>query len=158
MFLFFHNDNTILLTFILFMFIFLLSFADGSFLRTLASSLIDFNELSSVAALNMLLEVGFKKKSVLSHLTSRRSSCQSFCTCSYMQSTSLNQLWFVSVCSRAWTTRRVFQQGALCCTAWKTLAPSWRLSPWTLQATCGLQSATSSRPSSQNCPLCSLWR
>lgn len=33
-------------------------FADGSFLRTLASSLIDFNELSSVAALNMLLEVG----------------------------------------------------------------------------------------------------
>lgn len=34
-------------------------FADGSFLRTLASSLIDFNELSSVAALNMLLEVGF---------------------------------------------------------------------------------------------------
>lgn len=35
------------------------SFADGSFLRTLASSLIDFNELSSVAALNMLLEVGF---------------------------------------------------------------------------------------------------
>lgn len=32
--------------------------ADGSFLRTLASSLIDFNELSSVAALNMLLEVG----------------------------------------------------------------------------------------------------
>ncbi|CAG10570.1 unnamed protein product [Tetraodon nigroviridis] len=31
---------------------------DGSFLRTLASSLIDFNELSSVAALNMLLEVG----------------------------------------------------------------------------------------------------
>lgn len=36
-----------------------LFFADGSFLRTLASSLIDFNELSSVAALNMLLEVGF---------------------------------------------------------------------------------------------------
>lgn len=33
--------------------------SDGSFLRTLASSLIDFNELSSVAALNMLLEVGF---------------------------------------------------------------------------------------------------
>lgn len=31
--------------------------SDGSFLRTLASSLIDFNELSSVAALNMLLEV-----------------------------------------------------------------------------------------------------
>lgn len=38
---------------------FQLSLADGSFLRTLASSLIDFNELSSVAALNMLLEVGF---------------------------------------------------------------------------------------------------
>lgn len=33
--------------------------SDGSFLRTLASSLIDFNELSSVAALNMLLEVGY---------------------------------------------------------------------------------------------------
>ena len=32
-------------------------FTDGSFLRTLASSLIDFNELSSIAALNMLLEV-----------------------------------------------------------------------------------------------------
>lgn len=38
---------------------FQLSLPDGSFLRTLASSLIDFNELSSVAALNMLLEVGF---------------------------------------------------------------------------------------------------
>lgn len=34
-------------------------FTDGSFLRTLASSLIDFNELSSIAALNMLLEVQF---------------------------------------------------------------------------------------------------
>lgn len=32
-------------------------FTDGTFLRTLASSLIDFNELSSIAALNMLLEV-----------------------------------------------------------------------------------------------------
>ncbi|KAM9571176.1 protein unc-79 homolog isoform 5-T5 [Salvelinus alpinus] len=31
---------------------------DGGFLRTLAFSLIDFNELSSVAALNQLLEVG----------------------------------------------------------------------------------------------------
>ncbi|XP_029972188.1 protein unc-79 homolog isoform X5 [Salarias fasciatus] len=37
---------------------------DGSFLRTLASSLIDFNELSSVAALNMLLEGLNNKKSL----------------------------------------------------------------------------------------------
>lgn len=36
--------------------------SDGSFLRTLATSLIDFNELSSVAALSQLLEVGPKKK------------------------------------------------------------------------------------------------
>lgn len=35
-------------------------FSDGSFLRTLATSLIDFNELSSVAALSQLLEVGAK--------------------------------------------------------------------------------------------------
>lgn len=34
-----------------------LSFADGSFLRTLATSLIDFSELSSIAALSQLLEV-----------------------------------------------------------------------------------------------------
>lgn len=33
------------------------SLSDGSFLRTIATSLIDFNELSSVAALNQLLEV-----------------------------------------------------------------------------------------------------
>lgn len=50
-------------------------FADGSFLRTLASSLIDFNELSSVAALNMLLEVG--RCSALSRVASRGSSCPS---------------------------------------------------------------------------------
>ncbi|XP_047183196.1 protein unc-79 homolog isoform X3 [Scophthalmus maximus] len=37
---------------------------DGSFLRTLASSLIDFNDLSSVAALNMLLEGLNNKKSL----------------------------------------------------------------------------------------------
>ncbi|XP_012778978.3 protein unc-79 homolog isoform X6 [Maylandia zebra] len=37
---------------------------DGSFLRTLASSLIDFNELSSVAALNMLLEGLNNKKNL----------------------------------------------------------------------------------------------
>ncbi|XP_061751151.1 protein unc-79 homolog isoform X1 [Nerophis ophidion] len=37
---------------------------DGSFLRTLALSLIDFNELSSVAALNMLLEGLNNKKSL----------------------------------------------------------------------------------------------
>ncbi|XP_018583101.2 protein unc-79 homolog isoform X4 [Scleropages formosus] len=37
---------------------------DGSFLRTLASSLIDFNELSSVAALNQLLEGLNNKKSL----------------------------------------------------------------------------------------------
>ncbi|XP_017270813.1 protein unc-79 homolog isoform X4 [Kryptolebias marmoratus] len=37
---------------------------DGSFLRTLATSLIDFNELSSVAALNMLLEGLNNKKSL----------------------------------------------------------------------------------------------
>ncbi|XP_061599151.1 protein unc-79 homolog isoform X5 [Cololabis saira] len=37
---------------------------DGSFLRTLASSLIDFNELSSIAALNMLLEGLNNKKSL----------------------------------------------------------------------------------------------
>ncbi|XP_015252601.1 PREDICTED: protein unc-79 homolog isoform X10 [Cyprinodon variegatus] len=37
---------------------------DGGFLRTLASSLIDFNELSSVAALNMLLEGLNNKKSL----------------------------------------------------------------------------------------------
>ncbi|MBN3305048.1 UNC79 protein, partial [Amia calva] len=37
---------------------------DGSFLRTLASSLMDFNELSSVAALNMLLEGLNNKKSL----------------------------------------------------------------------------------------------
>ncbi|CAL8272795.1 unnamed protein product [Merluccius merluccius] len=37
---------------------------DGCFLRTLASSLIDFNELSSVAALNMLLEGLNNKKSL----------------------------------------------------------------------------------------------
>uniref|UniRef100_A0A668ABL4 Unc-79 homolog, NALCN channel complex subunit n=1 Tax=Myripristis murdjan TaxID=586833 RepID=A0A668ABL4_9TELE len=37
---------------------------DGSFLRTLASALIDFNELSSVAALNMLLEGLNNKKSL----------------------------------------------------------------------------------------------
>lgn len=35
-------------------------FLDGSFLRTLATSLIDFNELSSVAALSQLLEVCHK--------------------------------------------------------------------------------------------------
>ena len=33
-------------------------FPDGTFLRTLATSLMDFNELSSVAALSQLLEVG----------------------------------------------------------------------------------------------------
>ncbi|MGH0150872.1 UNVERIFIED_CONTAM: hypothetical protein FKN15_018982 [Acipenser sinensis] len=37
---------------------------DGSFLRTLASSLMDFNELSSVAALSMLLEGLNNKKSL----------------------------------------------------------------------------------------------
>ncbi|CAL8286754.1 unnamed protein product [Lota lota] len=37
---------------------------DGSFLRTLASSLVDFNDLSSVAALNMLLEGLNNKKSL----------------------------------------------------------------------------------------------
>ncbi|XP_064181312.1 protein unc-79 homolog isoform X2 [Anguilla rostrata] len=37
---------------------------DGSFLRTLASSLIDFNELSSVAALNQLLEGLNNKKNL----------------------------------------------------------------------------------------------
>ncbi|XP_034153382.1 protein unc-79 homolog isoform X2 [Esox lucius] len=37
---------------------------DGGFLRTLASSLIDFNELSSVAALNQLLEGLNNKKSL----------------------------------------------------------------------------------------------
>ncbi|XP_078089332.1 protein unc-79 homolog [Mustelus asterias] len=37
---------------------------DGSFLRTLASSLMDFNELSSVAALNQLLEGLNNKKSL----------------------------------------------------------------------------------------------
>ncbi|XP_078796404.1 protein unc-79 homolog isoform X8 [Oryzias latipes] len=37
---------------------------DGTFLRTLASSLIDFNELSSIAALNMLLEGLNNKKSL----------------------------------------------------------------------------------------------
>ncbi|XP_053700937.1 protein unc-79 homolog isoform X1 [Synchiropus splendidus] len=37
---------------------------DGSFLRTLACSLIDFNELSSVCALNMLLEGLNNKKSL----------------------------------------------------------------------------------------------
>uniref|UniRef100_A0A1A7YAR5 Unc-79 homolog n=1 Tax=Iconisemion striatum TaxID=60296 RepID=A0A1A7YAR5_9TELE len=37
---------------------------DGSFLRTLATSLIDFNELSSVAALNMLLEGLNNKKNL----------------------------------------------------------------------------------------------
>ncbi|KAG7277879.1 LOW QUALITY PROTEIN: hypothetical protein CRUP_036279, partial [Coryphaenoides rupestris] len=37
---------------------------DGSFLRTLASSLIDFNDLSSVAALNMLLEGLNNKKNL----------------------------------------------------------------------------------------------
>ncbi|XP_072555287.1 protein unc-79 homolog isoform X3 [Paramormyrops kingsleyae] len=40
------------------------SIKDGSFLRTLASSLIDFNELSSVAALNQLLEGLNNKKSL----------------------------------------------------------------------------------------------
>ncbi|KAM7375844.1 hypothetical protein PAMP_005611 [Pampus punctatissimus] len=39
-------------------------FQNGTFLRTLASSLIDFNELSSVAALNMLLEGLNNKKSL----------------------------------------------------------------------------------------------
>lgn len=33
-------------------------FPDGTFLRTLATSLMDFNELSSIAALGQLLEVG----------------------------------------------------------------------------------------------------
>lgn len=33
-------------------------FPDGTFLRTLATSLMDFNELSSIAALSQLLEVG----------------------------------------------------------------------------------------------------
>lgn len=37
---------------------FSLHLADGTFLRTLASSLMDFNELSSIAALSQLLEVG----------------------------------------------------------------------------------------------------
>lgn len=59
---------------------------------------------------------------------------------------------------RVWTTRRVCQQGAQCCTAWTTLPPSWRLFPWTLLATCGPPSATSSRPSSPSYPPCFLWK
>lgn len=35
-----------------------IDFPDGTFLRTLATSLMDFNELSSIAALSQLLEVG----------------------------------------------------------------------------------------------------
>lgn len=36
----------------------IVDFPDGTFLRTLATSLMDFNELSSIAALSQLLEVG----------------------------------------------------------------------------------------------------
>lgn len=35
----------------------IIQFSDGSFLRTLATSLMDFSELSSIAALSQLLEV-----------------------------------------------------------------------------------------------------
>lgn len=83
---------------------------------------------------------------------------------SYMEVSSLIEWHYITVMvygfvrSRAWTTKRVCQQGAQCCTAWRTLPPSWRLSPWTLPATCGQPSATSSRPSSQNFPLCFLSR
>lgn len=37
-------------------------FIDGTFLRTLATSLMDFNELSSIAALSQLLEVGSREE------------------------------------------------------------------------------------------------
>lgn len=37
-------------------------FIDGTFLRTLATSLMDFNELSSIAALSQLLEVGLQEE------------------------------------------------------------------------------------------------